>query len=78
MLIWLFIGLLIFKKNYKIIAIDLSKQQAIDADRRAIQPINFTLNLDLNLDTKILLFLKKQRNCLGLFTRNCKSIANVL
>ena len=28
------------------IAIDLSKQQAIDADHRAIQKINFTANLD--------------------------------
>ena len=28
------------------IAIDLSKQQALDADRRAIQQINFTANLD--------------------------------
>ena len=34
--------------NYdKMIAIDLSKQQAIDADLKAIQPINFTGSLDL-------------------------------
>ena len=30
----------------QIIAIDLSKQQALDADPRAIQQINFTANLD--------------------------------
>ena len=35
-----------FKDHYKIIAIDLSKQQALHADRRAIQQINFTVNLD--------------------------------
>ena len=35
-----------FKENYKVIAIDLSKQQALDADPRAIQQINFTANLD--------------------------------
>ena len=35
-----------FKENYKIIAIDLSKQQALDVDPRAIQQINFTANLD--------------------------------
>ena len=35
-----------FQKNYKMIAIDLSKQQALDADARAIQEINFTANLD--------------------------------
>ena len=35
-----------FKENYKLIAIYLSKQQALDADPRAIQQINFTANLD--------------------------------
>ena len=35
-----------FKKYYKMIAIDLSKQQALDADPKAIQQINFTGNLD--------------------------------
>ena len=30
-----------FKDHYKMIAIDLSKQQALDADPRAIQQINF-------------------------------------
>ena len=35
-----------FKDSYKMIAIDLSKQQALDADPRAIQQINFTENLN--------------------------------
>ena len=35
-----------FKKYYKIIAIDLSKQQILDADPKAIQKINFTANLN--------------------------------
>ena len=34
------------KDYYKMIAIDLSKQQPLDADPRAIQKINFTANLD--------------------------------
>ena len=34
-----------FKENYKLIAIDLSKQQALDADPKAIQQSNFTGNL---------------------------------
>ena len=37
---------LYFKENYKMIAIDLSKQRVLDADPRAIQQINFTVNLD--------------------------------
>ena len=35
-----------FKENYRVVAIDLSKQQALDPDLRAIQQINFTANLD--------------------------------
>ena len=35
-----------FKENYKMLAIDLNKQQVLDADPRAIQQINFTANLD--------------------------------
>ena len=31
-----------FEKNYKLIAIDLSKQKALDADPKAIQQIIFT------------------------------------
>ena len=34
-----------FKKFYKLIAIDFSKQQKLDADPKAIQQINFTGNL---------------------------------
>ena len=34
------------KKYYQLIAIDLSKQQKLDADPKAIQQINFTGNLD--------------------------------
>ena len=35
-----------FKEYYKMIAIDLSKEQALDAEPKAIQQINFTRNLD--------------------------------
>ena len=34
-----------FKKYYKLIAIDLSKQQKLDADPKAMQQINFTRNV---------------------------------
>ena len=34
-----------FNKYYKLIAIDLSKQQTLSADPEAIQQINFTANL---------------------------------
>ena len=35
-----------FKDTYKVIAVDLSKQQALDADPRANHRISFTANLD--------------------------------
>ena len=37
-----------FNNCYKIIAIDLSKQQALDADPRALQQNNFPGNLENN------------------------------
>ena len=42
-----------FKDSYKMIAVDLSKQQALDADPRANQQINFTANLDRAGNTTI-------------------------
>ena len=41
----MFAGLNYFKGYYKMIATDLSKQQALDVDPKAIQQINFTLNV---------------------------------
>ena len=41
------IGCLLESNYYNIIAIDLSKQQALDSDPKAIQKNNFTGNLDL-------------------------------
>ena len=40
------LGYYYFKNHYKMIAIDFSRQQALDDDLRAIQQINFTANLD--------------------------------
>ena len=50
-----------FKDYYKMIAIDLTKEQALDPDRKAIQHINFTTNLDRTGNTRIFSFLKKQK-----------------
>ena len=41
------------KENYKMIAIDLSRQNESDADPTAIQQINFTANLDRAGNTTI-------------------------
>ena len=44
---------------YKMIAVDLSKQQVLDANPRAIQQTNFTANLDRAGNTRI--YLKRQK-----------------
>ena len=48
-----------FKNYYKMIVVDLSKQQALDADPKAIRKINFTSILDRAGNTRI--YLKKQK-----------------
>ena len=37
-----------FEKNYRLIAVDLSKQRALDADPKAIQQIIFTSRANAN------------------------------
>ena len=46
-----------FRDNYKMVVIDLCKEQALDADPSAIQQINFTAKLDRNVNTRIFLIL---------------------
>ena len=50
-----------FKNYYKMIAVDLSKQQALDADPKAIQQINFTANLDRAGNTRIYFILEEAK-----------------
>ena len=50
-----------FANTYKMIAVDLSKQQASDADPRAIQQINFTENLDRAGNTRVYFFLEETK-----------------
>ena len=50
-----------FKENYRMIAIDLSKWQALDADPRAIQQIHFTANLDRDGETTMLFIIEEAK-----------------
>ena len=68
-----------FKDHYKMIAIDLSKQQALDADPRAIQQINFPANLDGDGNTTIFFTIEEVKETvkeIWFFARNRKSFAN--
>ena len=50
-----------FKNYYKMIAADLRKQQALDADPEAIQQINFQANLDRAGNTRIYFILEEAK-----------------
>ena len=50
-----------FKNYYKMIAVDLTKQQAPDADPKAIQQINFTANLDRAGNIRIYFILEEAK-----------------
>ena len=50
-----------FADTYKMIAVDLSKQQALDADLRAIQQISFTANLDRAGNTRVYFILEEAK-----------------
>ena len=52
---------LYFKICYKMIAIDSSKQQAFDADPKAIQQINFTANLQRDENTTLLFIIEETK-----------------
>ena len=46
-----------FKKNYRLIAVDLSKQKALDADSRAIQQIIFTGKIKVTeANTRVIIY----------------------
>ena len=61
------------------IAIDLSKQQVLDADPKAIQQIKFTGTLHpAGGNTKYFLhYWRSKRNKFRLFTGTCESITNL-
>ena len=53
-----------FADTYKMIAVDLSKQQALDADPRAIHQINFTANLDRAGNTRVYFILEEAKEAI--------------
>ena len=58
-----------FKNYYKMIAVDLSKQQALDADPKAIQQINFTANLDRAGNTRFYFILEEAKETVFEFSQ---------
>ena len=58
-----------FKKYCRMIAIDLSKQQALDVDPKAIQQINFTANLDRAGNMRFYFILEKAKETVFEFSQ---------
>ena len=58
-----------FKDNYKMIAIDLSKQQVLDADPRKIVQINFTADLDRDGNTTMFFIIKQEKETIFEFSQ---------
>ena len=61
-----------FKDNYRLITVDLSKQEALDADPRGIQQIIFQAAIGRVDNTKIRL-----STSLRIFKRNSKSFMRI-
>ena len=58
-----------FKNYYKMIAVDLSKQQALDADPKAIQQINFKASLDRAGNTRFYFILEEAKETVFEFSQ---------
>ena len=63
-----------FKNYYKMIARDLSKQQALDADPKPIQQINFTENLDRSGNTRIYFILEEAKETIFKFSQGAVKV----
>ena len=63
-----------FKDHYKMIAIDLSKQQVLDADPRAIQQINFMANLDRDGNTAMFFIIEDVKETAFEFSKGTEKV----
>ena len=63
-----------FADTYKMIAVDLSTQQALDADPRAIQQINFTANLDRAGNARVYFILEEAKETILDFSQGTVKI----
>ena len=59
------------------IAVDVSKQQALDADPRAIQKINFTANLDRAGNTGIYFILEEAKETILNFAQGAVKVLQI-
>ena len=65
-----------FTSYYKMIAVDISKQQALDADPNAIQQINFTVNLDRTENARFYVILEEAKETVFEFPQGTIKFCN--
>ena len=66
-----------FEKNYRLIAVDLSKQKVLDADSRAIQQIIFTGKIKATVaNTRVIIFyvLEKSKETILEFSKGTTKV----
>ena len=63
-----------FTDTYKMTAVDLSKQQALDADPRAIQQIKFTANVDRAGNTRVYFILEEVKETILDFSQGAVKV----
>ena len=66
-----------FEKNCRIIAVDLGKQKALDADSRVVQQIIFTVEIKATVaDKKVIIFyfLEKSKEIILYFSKGTTKV----
>ena len=64
-------------KKYKMIAVDLSKQQALGANPKVIQQINFTANLDIDGNTRFYFILEEAKKTIFEFSQGTVKVLSI-
>ena len=64
-----------FADTYKMIAVDLSRQQALNANPTAIQQINFTGNLDRAGNTRVYFILEEAKETILDFSKGTVKVS---
>ena len=71
----MFTRLYLFQKYYKSIAIELSKEQKLEADRKAIQQIKFSGNQTREWDARIYLIIEEVKEIVLEFSKRTVKVS---
>ena len=67
-----------FKENYKMIAIDLSRQNELDGDLIVIKQINFRANLDKAGNTTVFCIIEEVKETIFEFSQGTVKVVNTI